>query len=147
MKIKTKLFTRRPLADARSPLFTLIVLISIPLLLLLFAVLRKFFDASMQEQLHRYFASREGQMMVRVYILLIIVAIVVTFPVQVRFVVRFAVKKGHLLCVKGVALIKFAFSFLRSRLPFGARLRPPNRRVRLLLRQRPFKHNHKRKTE
>ena len=72
----------------KTPVKTLIFLFSLPLLILLIGVIRRFFDASMQERISRYLASPEGRNMARVYILLVITAVVVTFPKQIRVILN-----------------------------------------------------------
>jgi len=108
-----------------SPVRILLLLFSLPLLILLIGVIRRFFDASMQERISRYLASPEGRTMARVYILLVITAIIVTFPVQLRF----TLKKGHLLCVKGVALVKFCLIKLKTKFHQGVTLHTQGRHL------------------
>jgi O-antigen ligase len=85
----------------RGVLSTLGLLLTIPLLILLIGVIRRFFDASMQERVGRYLSSREGSTLVQVYVLLIITAIVITFPRQLTKALRFVLKKASAL--KGAA--------------------------------------------
>jgi len=111
-------------------------LLAIPLLILLIGALRRFFDASMRENISRYLASPEGRNMARVYILLVITAVVVTFPRQLKKALQFAAKKGEVLCVKGLALIRFAAKFLKA-----VPLHTQGRRL-FRTRQRPFSRRH-----
>lgn len=120
-----------------SPIRLILFLLFVPLLLLLISLLRKFFDASRMEQLARYFSSREGQMMVRVYVGLVIAALVVTFPKQTRKIINLTIFSFQ-------SIFKLIAKFLKF-IAFIAKL--VIRKLNNLRRRRLFRHNHKRKTE
>lgn len=77
-----------PSTKQRTVTYGLLFIIISTLLTYFILLVSHFFDTSMKERLHNYFSSREGLVVVRLYIVLVVGTILLTFWEQVKKIMK-----------------------------------------------------------